>query len=157
MAANHRDIRLERRPGRKDGGPFQDEPPLGELFRQLSADATRLVRQEVALGKAELRETGSAIARDAAKIGVAAGLGLLGAQAVTAFLIIALGALLGSYWAAALIVAVVYSTIAAVLVQRAREDLRSRSLKPEQTIETLRDDVVWAREEAAAVKREWKS
>jgi uncharacterized membrane protein YqjE len=137
--------------------PDGSEPPLGELFRQLSEDATRLTRQEVALGKAELRETGAAMARDAAKLGVAVVLALFGGMAATAFLIAGLGALLASYWLAALLVAVVFFGIAAVFGKQAFDDIRERDLKPTETMETLRADVEWAKREAQVVKQEWKS
>jgi hypothetical protein len=157
MAVDHERFRVDGRSTRHSGGPPHDEPPIGELFRQLSEDATRLIRQEVALGKAELRETGSALARDAGQIGIAAGLGYLGALAATAFLIVGLGTLLANYWLAALIVAVVFLGAGAVLGKRAVTDIRERDLKPTQTIETLRADAEWAKREVAEVRREWKS
>src|SRR5690606_17668754 len=136
---------------------FEEEPPLSDLFRQLSDDASRLIRQEIALGKTELRETGAAVARDAAKIGVAAVFGLLGAMAAIAFLIVGLGALINSYWLSALIVTVVLLGVAAILATSAMNDLKSRELKPKETIDTLRADAEWARHEAQVVKGEWKS
>lgn len=134
-----------------------DEPSIGELFGQLSSDAARLVRQEVALAKAELRETGTALAGDAAKLGIAAALALLGAMAATVFLILALGDLFDNYWLAALLVSGLFLGIAAVLGKNAVDDIKRRSVKPEETIDTLRDDVEWAKRQAQEVKREWKS
>jgi uncharacterized membrane protein YqjE len=157
MAVERNRYRLDGRSRPYYNGSMNDGPPLGELFRQLSDDATRLIRQEVALGKAEIRETGSALARDAMKIGIAAALAFLGALAATAFVIIGLGSLLGNYWLSALIVAVVMLGTAALLAQRAIADIKERDLKPTQTIETLRADAEWAKREANAVKREWKS
>jgi uncharacterized membrane protein YqjE len=155
MAVHHRDIRVENGSGPRVGAPYTEEPGLGELFRQLSADATHLIRQEVALGKAELRETGAALAKDAVKVGIAIGLGALGAMAATAFLIVAIGSLLANYWLSALLVAVIYLGIAAVLAKRAMDDIKHRDLKPTQTIETLRNDADWAKQEARTIKREW--
>lgn len=157
MSVRERHVRMGGRPATFDGRSMNGEQPLGDLFRQLSDDATRLVRQEVALGKAELRETGSALVRDAVSIGIAVGLAVLGAMAATAFLIIALGGLLGSYWLSSLLVAVAYLATAAVLAKRAKADIQSRELKPTRTIETVREDAEWAKREAAAVRREWKS
>lgn len=156
MAVHQHDIRVDRRPGPRFG-EVEDEPPIGELFRQLSNDASHLIRQEVALGKAELRETASALAKDATKIGVALTVAWLGALALVAFLIVGLGALVGSYWAAALIVAVVFLGAGAALGYSAISDLRDRELKPERTIESLQDDAQWAKREARSVKREWQS
>jgi hypothetical protein len=157
MAVKERDIRTYDRNGGRPGFSARSEPPLGELFRQLSDDATRLIRQEIALGKVEMRETGSALARDGAKVGIAAGIGLLGAMAGTAFLIVGLGALIGNYWLSSLIVTVAMLVVAAVLGKGAIDDIRSRDLKPTETLETLRADAEWAKREADIVKREWKS
>lgn len=157
MAVERREIRIEGRPTPRPGVSFGEEPPLGELFRQLSDDATRLIQQEIALGKAEVRETGKALARDAMKVGVAAVLGLLGGIAATIFLIVGLGVLIGSLWLSALIVTVVLLGVSAWLLKSATSDLQKRDLKPTQTIETLRADAEWAKDEVGAVKREWRS
>lgn len=130
-----------------------DEPSIGELLGQLSSDAARLVRQEVELAKTELRETGTALARDAAKLGIAAALALLGAVAATAFLIIVLGNLLDSYWVSALLVSLIFLGTAAVLGKKALDDIQRRNVKPVETIDTLREDVDWAKHEAGVVKR----
>jgi uncharacterized membrane protein YqjE len=134
--------------------PAASEPPLGELLKRLTTDAGDLVRAEVALAKTELRETGSALARDGAKVGVAAGLALAGALALTAFLVIALGALLDNYWLSALIVGVVLLAVGGLLLRSALADVKRRGVMPAQTAETLREDAQWAKAEARQVKRE---
>ena len=78
MAVEQRDIRVVEGGNQSRFGV--EEPPLRELFRQLSDDANRLVRQEVELGKVELRESAKGLAKDATKIGTAVGMGLLGAM-----------------------------------------------------------------------------
>jgi uncharacterized membrane protein YqjE len=133
------------------------EPSLGELFGRLSNDAGRLVHAEVALAKAEMREAVSRLARDGAKIGMAVGLALVGALSATAFLIIALGALLNNYWASALIVTVVLLGAAAFLGKSAVNDLKEHGVKPQETLETLREDADWAKREAQALKRDFTS
>jgi uncharacterized membrane protein YqjE len=158
MALDQRDIPMTRGDGavRTGMGPA-NEPSLGELFGQLSADAKRLIQQEVALAKTEMRETGAALAKDGVKIGIAAALGLLGALALVAFAIIGLGDLLDNYWLSALIVAVVLLGIAAVMGKGAVNDLKRHRMKPEETLETLREDAVWAKREAQGLKSDWTS
>ena len=81
MALEQRDRLIERGNGRGSPvPPARREPSIGELFGQLSNDASRLIQQEMALARAELRETASMLARDAAKFAVAAVLGLLGEE-----------------------------------------------------------------------------
>lgn len=149
------EIRVEERGGPVERGPGGGgEPSIGELFSQLASDATRLVQQEVALAKAEFRETGNTLVRDGAKIGIAAALGLLGGIAATLFLIIAIGALLNNYWLSALLVSLVLLGIAAFLGRNALNDIKQRGVKPDQTIQTLREDADWAKREAKELKRD---
>jgi len=157
MAVDRTQIRIEQEYGPPTNGRWQTEPPIGELFRQLTEDATRLIKQEVALGKAELRQTASALASDATRLAVAAVLAILGALAATAFLIIGLGILIGSFWLSALLVALILLATAALIGKRAVDDMRERDLAPTETIETLQEDAEWARREARAVKRDWQS
>ena len=156
MALDH----LERERAQRNGSTRPQgfgEPSLGELFGQLSGDAQHLIRQEVALAKAELRETTSMLARDGAKIGVAVALGFVGVLTATAFIIVALGDLINNYWASALLVTVVLLAIAAFMAKSAMNDIKRRGMKPEETLETLREDAVWAKREAQALKRDWTS
>jgi hypothetical protein len=157
MAIEQREMRVDRGPSPRFGGPLREEPPLGVLFKQLSEDASRLMRQEVALAKTELRETATALGKDAAKVGVAAGVGIMGAFAALAFAIIGLGDLLDNYWLSALIVTVVLLVVAAIMVKSAMNDIKQRELKPVQTMETLRADAQWAKREAQTLKRDLKS
>jgi uncharacterized membrane protein YqjE len=153
MASEQYDPRV----GRRDvgaGGAAGGEPSLGDLLKRLTTDTGELVRQEVGLAKAEMREVGATVARDGAKIGIAAGLALAGTLALTAFAIIALGDLLDNYWLAALIVGVVMLAIGGLLVRSAVNDVKRRGLAPTQTVDTLREDAEWAKQEARQVKKE---
>jgi uncharacterized membrane protein YqjE len=155
MARDEFEIRIP--PGADSAGthvPAGAEPPLAELLRRLTTDASDLVRAEMALAKAELRETGTALARDAAKLAVAGGLALAGALAITAFLVIALGALFNNYWLSALVVGVALLAIGGLLVRSAVADVKRRGVMPAQTMESLREDAQWAKDEARQVKRE---
>jgi uncharacterized membrane protein YqjE len=157
MAVNQRDLEIRFERGRNGSSAPRDEPPIGDLFRRLSDDASRLVRQEIALAKVELRESVSVLGKSAVKVGIAAGVALLGALAAVAFLIVGLGDLIDNYWLSALIVSAVLLAIAAVMGKGAMNDLKGHEMKPAQTIDTLRDDADWAKQEIATVKREWRS
>ena len=131
------------------------ERSLGELFRDLTTETSELVTKEIALVKAEARQTGTTLARDGAKVGVAAGLAFAGALALTAFLIAGLGDLLGGkYWLSALIVGVLFFAIGAGLVKNAIADVKRRGQSVRQTVETVKDTGSWAKEEARQVKQE---
>ena len=78
--------------------------------------------------------------------------GALALGALTAFLILALDGAMPN-WLAALIVALVYATIAGVLYVRGKQRLRRPDhLFPNKTIETLKEDVKWAKHPTTSAK-----
>jgi hypothetical protein len=129
-------------------GPAQADPrerPLGELLKQLSEETTRLVHQEIDLAKAELTQKGKQAGVGAGLFGAAGAIGLLAAAALTACLILALAAVMPA-WLAALLVAVVYGVVAAVLAMRGRAKVQQAVPPlPEQTVETVKEDLQWAK------------
>jgi hypothetical protein len=119
--------------------------PFGELLRQLSDETTRLVHQELELAKAELTQKGKQAGTGAGLFGAAGAIGFLALAALTACFILALDAAMPA-WLAALIVAVVYGAIAAVLALQGRNKVKQATPPvPEQTIETVKEDVQWAK------------
>lgn len=139
--------------------PPDSEAPdaaLGPLFRQLAQDSSALIRQEIALAKAEVRQSVGLTVNGAAKIGVAAALAGVGGLVLTAFLVLLLGELLDSYWVSALIVGVVFTLVGAVLALAGIRRLRQVEIAPQETIETLKDDRDWARAEVRELKRDLK-
>jgi hypothetical protein len=129
-------------------GPDQADPrerPLGELLKQLSEETTRLVHQEIDLAKAELTQKGKQAGVGAGLFGAAGAIGLLAAAALTACFILALAAVMPA-WLAALLVAVVYGVVAAVLAMRGRAKVQQAVPPlPEQTVQTVKEDLQWAK------------
>ena len=118
---------------------------LGELLKQLSEQTTRLVHQELELAKAELTQKGKQAGAGAGLFGGAGAIGLAALGALTACFILALDLVMPA-WLAALIVAVVYGIIAFVLVKQGQARVkRAVPPIPEQTIETVKEDVEWAK------------
>jgi uncharacterized membrane protein YqjE len=118
---------------------------LGELLKQLSEQTTRLVHQELELAKAELQQKGKQAGQGAGMFGGAGALGLAALGALTACFILALNEIMPA-WLAALIVAVIYGAIAAFLALRGRDKVKQATpLVPEQTVETVKEDVEWAK------------
>ena len=140
--------------GSAAGGAVRPEPSLGELLTRLTTDTGELVRQEVALARAEVRQVGNTLARDGARLGIALGLALAGALALTAFLVIAIGDLLNNYWLGALVVGLVLLGVGAVLARSAIADVKRRGLTPQQSVASLKEDAAWAKQESREVKRE---
>ncbi|HEY0151813.1 MAG TPA: phage holin family protein [Longimicrobium sp.] len=136
-------------PGRAD-----DEPGLGELFRQLAQDSATLVRQEMALAKAEMTQNLKAAARDATMVAVGGGVALLGMLVLILFLVLVIGDALNEYWAGALIVGLLFLIIGGVLAMGALKRLKHDSLTPARTIDTLKEDKQWAQSEIKQVRRD---
>ena len=140
-----------------DGEGPSDEAPLGELLRRFGQDAGTLVKQEITLAKLELRESAKGLAKDAGKLGTAAGLGLFGGFALLAFVIVGLGDLINNYWLSSLIVAVLLLGAAAILAKSALAHMKRNSLAPQETVHTLQEDKRWAQRELQDFKRSMKS
>jgi uncharacterized membrane protein YqjE len=131
-----------------------DDTSIGDLFRQMTSDASHLVQQEVHLAKAELKESLARVRTVAVGIAVAAALAVPGAIALTAFLVIGLGALIGSYWASALIIGLVLVIAAVAVGRRALSNVTDGKIGLPRTITSLAEDATWGKEELRAFKRE---
>jgi hypothetical protein len=135
------------------GDPELREASFGELFKRLSDDTSTLIRQEMALARAELQEKGKTAGKGAGLFGGAGVVGLLAAGALTAAIILLLDKVMAA-WLAAVIVAVVYGAVAAVLGMRGKEEIqRATPPVPQQTIETTKEDVEWAKTRAQSARR----
>jgi uncharacterized membrane protein YqjE len=122
---------------------FQQQPPsedasLSELMRRFAQDAGALVQHEIALAKLELRETVKGYLQDSTKLIIAGVVALFGALALFAALIVGLGDLLDNYWLSALIVAVVFFGVAAVLARGALSNIKQRDPAPE-TVASIKE------------------
>ena len=126
--------------------------PIGELLKQLANETTMLVRQELDLAKAEMREKAGKAGPGFGMWGAAGVTGLLALGTLTAFLILALDGAMPN-WLAALIVGLVYAAIAGVLYVRGKQRVEEAgSPVPEKTIETVKEDVQWAKHPTTSAK-----
>ena len=126
--------------------------PIGELLKELANETTTLVRQELDLAKAEMREKAGKAGPGFGMWGAAGVTGLLALGSLTAFLILALDGAMPN-WLAALIVGLVYSAIAGVLYVRGKHRVEEAgSPVPEKTIETVKEDVQWAKHPTTSAK-----
>lgn len=123
------------------------DPALGDLFRQLAQDSATLVRQEMALAKAELRSNVKSVARDAVMVGVGGVLALLGGLVLLAFLVVAVGDALDNYWLSALIVGGVFLIVGGLLAMTNLNRLKHEEVAPTRTLETLKEDKQWLQSE----------
>jgi len=128
------------------------ERSVGELLKQLANETTTLMRQELELAKAEMREKAGKAGPGFGMWGAAGAMALLALGSLTAFLILALDGAMPN-WLAALIVGLVYAAIAGLLYLRGKRKVdEAGSPVPEQTIETLKEDVQWAKHPTTSAK-----
>jgi uncharacterized membrane protein YqjE len=124
------------------------ERPTGDLLKELSDQTTTLVKQEIELAKAELEEKGKKAGLGAGMFGGAGLFGVFALAALTTCIIAVLESPL-SLWLAALVVAVVYAAIAGVLALQGRNKVKEAVPPvPEQTTESVKEDVQWAKTRA---------
>ena len=130
-------------------GPDQEalrERSTGDLVKDLSQQVTELVREELALAKAEMAEKGRKAGPGAGMLGGAGVAALAALGAVTAFLILVLDLAMPS-WGAALIVTGLWGVVAGVLYVQGREKVREVGKPiPEKTVESVKEDVQWLKD-----------
>jgi uncharacterized membrane protein YqjE len=118
---------------------------IGELVASLSRDLSTLVRQEIELAKVEMAEKGKKAGRGVGMFGGAGVAALLSLICLSVMAILVLNAWMRD-WLAALIVTLVWAAVAGVLALRGREELRQMGGPvPEQTQETIKEDIEWAK------------
>jgi uncharacterized membrane protein YqjE len=129
----------------REPDPRLREQSMGELFKQLSDDMSKLVRQELKLAQAEMTEKGKQAGIGVGMFGAAAIVGMLALLTFTACVVAALATGM-DVWLAALIVTVVYAIGAGGLALIAKQKVTEATPPvPEQTVETVKEDVQWAK------------
>jgi hypothetical protein len=136
--------------GSTNGVVDKRDEPVSDLLRQVSDEATTLVRQEIRLAKAEMAGKGKEIGVGAGLVGGAgytlhlAGLGLM------LCVIFALATVMAA-WLAALVVTLAFVAVAAVLalagkkrIQNAGAPVPQEAMESvKQTIETVKEEAKW--------------
>jgi uncharacterized membrane protein YqjE len=121
------------------------QEPIGELTRQLADQTGRLVRDEIRLARAELTEKAKRYGRAGGMLGAAIVILLLAAIAFTMFLIYLVG-LAMPLWTSALVVGAAYGVVGLGLALVGKRQLdAARTPVPEQTVESVKEDVEWLR------------
>jgi uncharacterized membrane protein YqjE len=120
------------------------ERPIGDLVKQLAEETSTLVRKELDLAKAEVTQQGKQAGVGIGMFGGAGVAALLALGSLTAF-VIALLATGMKVWLAALIVTAVWAAVAGVLALVGRNKVQEATPPAQQTVETLKEDVEWAK------------
>ena len=123
----------------------QGAPGLGALLKDLAEGSGELVRQEARLARVEAVALVRGVGAGVASVAVGGVLALLGGLSLLAGLILLAGDqwLQDRYWLAALVVLAIAGGVAAFFAMRAKHGLAPARLVPNQTVETLKEDVEW--------------
>ena len=130
-----------------------DERSIGEVAGQLTRDLSLLVRQELELAKAEMREKGRIALPGLGMIGGAGVAALCAAGALTAFIVLVLELFLDA-WLAALLTGALLAAVAAALAILGKERVEEAGPPvPEQAIDNVKEDAQWVKERAQSARR----
>jgi len=125
-----------------DGHPDVEGTSVGALIGEVTRDLSTLMRQELELAKAEIRQEATKAGKATGMLAAAGFAGYMTAVLLSLALVFGLANLIGLGWSA-LLVAVLWAIAGAVLFSNGRKKLRTVS-KPERTVESLKEDVEWA-------------
>ena len=126
------------------GTPDVEGRSVGDLLGRVTSDLSTLMRQEVELAKVEIKEEATKAGKASGMLAGAGAVGYLVLVFLALTLMFALDAAMPTGWAA-LITAAVLGVMAAVLYVLGRKRFQQVNPKPEQTVETLKEDVQWAK------------
>jgi hypothetical protein len=136
----------------------QEDRSLGDLFAELATETSQLVRQEVALAQTEITNKATRVGKQVGYLVVGGAVGYAALLVVLAAVTMGLGRIIASLtgWTeltsaalAALIVAVIVGVVAYSLVMSALAKLRETSLAPNQTIESVKEDAQWLKNQVS--------
>lgn len=124
----------------------REERSLGDLFTELATETGTLVRQEMALAQAELTSKASKAGKNVAYLAVGGAVAFMAALALTAAVILLLSMWIPA-WLAALVVGIAIAVAAYSILTSALSALRKTDPVPRETIETLKEDAEWLKNE----------
>ena len=124
----------------------KEERSIGELFSELASQTTTLVRQELQLAKVELSQKAAQVGKEVGLVGLGGAVAYAGFLAVLAALILVIGQFI-AVWLSALIIGIVVMGIGYFLSQQHLNALKHLDAAPQATIDTLKQDKEWAKEQ----------
>jgi len=120
--------------------------PLGDLFGDLASDMSSLVRQEVQLAKLEIANKAKYVGRNVGYLVIGGAVAYAALLAIISAIIMLLAKVVPG-WGAALIVGAVVGGIGWLLIGKAMMALQQAELTPRETVETLKEDATWMKEQ----------
>jgi hypothetical protein len=125
----------------------RSDASVGELVSRVAADLSTLVRQELALAKAEVKEEATRAGKAAGLFGVGAVAGLMTLGFLSFALMFGLADAGLDLWLSALIVGLLWAVIGGVAALLGRTEVKKID-GPDRTIKTVKEDVAWVKSRA---------
>lgn len=124
----------------------KEDRSIGELFSELTTEASTLIRQEIALAQTELTQKATKIGKNVGFLVIGGAVAYAALLAIVAAIIIGLANFL-PLWGSALLVGVIIGIIAAVLISMALKNLKNTDLKPKETIASVKENAKWLKKQ----------
>lgn len=125
---------------------FVPERPLTTLFSELTQETMSLFRKEIQLARSEITDKARQAGRGAVEIAAGAILLLVALGALTAAAILGLSHVVQP-WLAALIIGAALAVVGGIVVAGGLSNMRGGNLAPRRTMDTMRDNTRWAKEQ----------
>jgi hypothetical protein len=126
----------------------KDERSLGELFSELAAETGTLVRQEVALAQAEVTAKATVVGKNVGYLAVGGAVGYAAMLSILAGVVIGLSYFMPA-WIAAVLVGLLVGAVAFFVISSALEELKNTNLKPEESVESIKEDAQWLKNQVS--------
>ncbi len=131
---------------RIDENQTPESRSLGELFAELANETSTLVRQEVALAKAEVTKNAKEVGRNVGYLAIGGAIAYAALLAIIAGLTLLLANVIPA-WGASLVVGVAVALVGWILIGKALSALQDTELTPRKTVETLKEDATWMKQQ----------
>lgn len=124
----------------------REERSLGELFSELTRDTSTLVRKEIELAKTEMTDKATKAGKNVGFLAVGGAVAYAGALALIAGVILLLANAI-PLWLSALVIGLLVAGAGYFLIQKGLTALKTMDMVPHQTIESLKEDKEWAKDQ----------
>lgn len=124
----------------------KDERSLGDLFSELATETGTLIRHEVALAQSELTEKAARAGKNIGYLAAGGAVAFTAVLALTAAAILILSIWMPA-WLSALLIGIVAGIAGYLMISSALEGLRRTDPMPRETIETIKEDAEWLKNE----------
>jgi xanthine/uracil permease len=131
---------------------------LGSLLTELREETTTLLRQEIALAKAEINEKASLVGKNTLELATGGALAyaglivlLIGVALLVSRVLVALGVGPGlAVWLGPVVVGVIVALIGASMAMKAKRAMTAEGLFPRETVQSLKEDKRWMQDKLSS-------